>query len=126
MKSITLKEYFDLKGYGIGKRINVSMFANLTNTSVSFISKLLNNQYISAKKGKAFKRVEELLKKDGYQLITGNVIELGMNNILKENDRLKLENNSLKLENQRLNEIINNYNDLEKLVNKIYKLKENK
>lgn len=26
MKSITLKEYFDLKGYGIGKEINVSTF----------------------------------------------------------------------------------------------------
>lgn len=126
MRSITIQEYFNIKGYGIGKEINVSLFAELTGVSISFISKLLNNQYVSSKKGIAFKKVENYLKKDGYQLISGNIIELGMNNIIKENDKLKLENKSLKLEIQRLNEIISNYSDLEKIVNKIYKLKENK
>ena len=117
MKNVTLKEYFDLKGIckGKGGVMNYGQFANKVGVSISYISKLVNCMPLSQKDCGKFEIIKLYVAKDGYNLIKGSTFDLGMNKILKDNDKLKEEVRCLRLENQLLMEQNANYKSLVKL-----------
>lgn len=121
MKNITLKEYFDLKNIKKSKGgiMNYGQFADKVGVSISYISKLVNNMPLSQKDCGKFEIIKLYVAKDGYNLIKGNTFDLGMNSILKDNDKLKKEIKCLRLENQLLMEQNANYKSLVKLCNLI-------
>ena len=121
MKNITLKEYFDLKNIKKSKGgiMNYGQFADKVGVSISYISKLVNNMPLSQKDCGKFEIIKLYVAKDGYNLIKGNTFDLGMNAILKENDKIKKEIKCLRLENQLLMEQNANYKSLVKLCNLI-------
>lgn len=117
MKNITLKEYFDLKNIKKSKGgiMNYGQFANKVGVSISYISKLVNNMPLSQKDCGKFEIIKLYVARDGYNLIKGNTFDLGMNSILKDNDKLKEEIKCLRLENQLLMEQNENYKSLIKV-----------
>lgn len=121
MKNITLKEYFDLKNIKKSKGgiMNYGQFANKVGVSISYISKLVNNMPLSQKDCGKFEIIKLYVARDGYNLIKGNTFDLGMNSILKDNDKLKEEIKCLRLENQLLMEQNANYKSLVRLCNLI-------
>lgn len=121
MKNITLKEYFEIKNIRKGKGgvMNYGQFADCVGVSISYISKLVNCMPLSQKDCGKFELIKRYVAKDGYNLIKGNTFDLGMNSILKENDKLKDEVRCLRLENQLLMEQNANYKSLVKLCNLI-------
>lgn len=119
MKNITLREYFEIKDIKKNGRMNYSQFANMLGVSVSYISKIVNCQPVSIKEQGKFKVLKDYVAKDGYNLVYGDVYSLGMNSILKDNDKIKKEIKCLRLENQLLIEQNANYKSLVKLCNLI-------
>ena len=121
MKNVTLKEYFKIKNIRKSKGgiMNYGQFADKVGVSISYVSKLANCMPLSQKDCGKFEIIKEYVAKDGYNLIKGNAFDLGMNSILKDNDKLKEEIKCLRLENQLLMEQNNNYKSLVKLCNLI-------
>ena len=115
MKNITLKEYFEIKGIKRDGVMNYSQFANMLGISVSYISKIVNCQPVAVKENGKFKILKEYVAKDGYNLVFGDIYSLGMNAILKENDKVKDENRLLKLENEILKDQLKQYESLIKM-----------
>ena len=96
MEEITLKEYFERKGYGKGanaKGSNLSDFASLCNVSASLISHIYNGSYKQSRGGKAFARVENVLNQENFTLKLEN--NEANSSLMKENKKLKEENRKL-------------------------------
>lgn len=111
MTNITMKEFCDLKSYGVGQKYTFSLLASEMNVSVSLISKLYNNLYSTkgreskkSRSDRGLKNVERYLAGFGYKLILGDPITTGCNSLSKENDKLRKEIVSLKAENAKLRE----------------------
>ena len=115
MKNITLKEYFEIKDIKKNGLMNYSQFANMLGVSISYISKIVNCQPVSIKEQGKFKVLKDYVAKDGYNLVYGDVYSLGMNAVLKENDKVKEENNLLKLENEILKDQLKQYEGMIKM-----------
>ena len=123
MKNITLKEYFELKNIKKSKGgiMNYGQFADKVGVSISYISKLVNNMPLSQKDCGTFEIIKLYVAKDGYNLIKGNTFDLGMNGILKENDKVKKENSLLKMENAILKDQLKQYESLIKMCDLVIK-----
>ncbi len=122
MKTITLKEFFELQGYGKGnKQINVSTFAELTGVSISYISKLLNNRYITSKKTKSFEKVDNYVRQYGYRLVYGDILAAAESAVIRQNKKLKMQIAELTRENEILKSQLESYESLKKMCIKIAK-----
>ena len=93
---ITLAEYFKIKGYGRGKKINQGVFADFCGVGDRFISLLINNHEVSH--GKEFKAVDAYLQRDGYRLIRGDALAKNHTHLQRKADLLEKENADLKMQ----------------------------
>ncbi len=120
MRTVTLREFFDLQGYGKGKEINVSTFAELCGVSISYVSKLYNNRFAgSSTNTETFKKIANYVKDYGYTLVRGDIMSLADNGIRRENNKLKLENASLKSRVAQLEQELADLNEIKRLAHKI-------
>lgn len=115
---ITLSEYFNLKGYGKGKRVNLTVFSEMTGVSISFISKLLRNCPISSR-GKNFRDIDKILNADGYKLVCGDAIGERDTILQRKVNSLEKENAELKKKILFLEQQILDYKEIKALCKKI-------
>ena len=115
---ITLSEYFSLKGYGKGKRVNLTVFSEMTGVSISFISKLLRNCPISSR-GKNFRDIDKILNADGYKLVCGDAIGERDTILQRKVNSLEKENAELKRKVSFLEQEILDYKEIKTLCKKI-------
>lgn len=120
MKVITLKEFCNMLGYYPHTEKNLSAFAKLVGISISYVSKLYNAHYVGTF-GPKWIQLCKFVESYGYQLVPANTQDFFVNNLTRENKKLKtqikkLENIIVILESQ-----LTNINDLVKLSTKIIK-----
>lgn len=124
MKTITLKEFCNMLGYYPYTKKNLSAFAKLVGVSLSYVSKLYNAQFVGTF-GPKWTSLCKFVESYGYQLVPANTQDFFVNNLTKENKKLKskikrLENTIIILEYQ-----LTNIDELVKLSNKIIKTQNN-
>lgn len=121
IRNVTLKEYFEIKGYGKGKEINISTFAEIVGVSVAYISKLYNNQITTLRGGNCWDKISNYVKKDGYTLVRGDILSLGCNCVSRERDKLTKRVRELESENAFLKAQLNDLREIIRLCEKVTK-----
>ena len=101
MKTITLKQFCDMRGYYPHGEKNLCHLADIIGVSVSYISKLYNARPIS-NGGPTWNKVVAFVESYGYQLTNANPTDFLTTNISKHNKKLQEENDNLKTENELL------------------------